>query len=531
MKDLLEQDAIAQGIPSVNLGSDHISREEYVRYIRTYLMLIISRVAYYGSTLNGWLPKDNALGPAMPRQTIPMSWDYAEANPFRKSSGGISACANVIAKALSACAPNASYNVFCKAAQSVAQDCEEQQKYIISTDPPYYDNIAYADLSDYFYQWLRLGLRYQYPELFKTLSSPKTAELVATPYRHHGKDNAEEFFLSGMKKVFAGLSSMSLHEFPITIYYSFKQSESDADGGSRRTGWETFLTAVLDSGLEITATWPLRAERKGRMLAAGTNALASCILLVCRTREPHAATCTRSDFRRAARCLLKEHLEISERLSIPPVDYAQVAVGVGISVFSSYRAVLSTDDSPVDVGMAIADIQSLLDDILSGDEGSYDKDTQFVVCFYESYGYAERPYGDAELLAKAKNISVDGVIKSGTLGSVSGSVFLIRRDQLDDDWNPFHDKRLCIWEATQYLIKRLETGEQAAGTLLAQLKDIPGHGDLPANCRALAYRLYNHCEKTKQSEEARAYNGLVIAWPELEKLAAVAASPVQPSLL
>ena len=319
--------------------------------------------------------------------------------------------------------------------------------------------------------------------------------------------------------------------FPITIYYAFKQAETSADSGTSSTGWETFITSVIQSGLSVLGTWPIRTEREARSRGIESNALATSVVLVCQQRSEEAQTVSRSEFRRNLRQVLPEALKELERANIAPVDVAQAAIGPGMAIFSSAKAVLNPDDSPMSVREALIEINAALDEYLSQDEGDLDADSRFALTFFETFGYAERDFGDAEGLAKARNLSVDGVARAGILRSVAGKVQLLQRSELPEDWDPTSDKRLCVWEATQQLIKRLETGEQAAASLLAQLKDISGHGDLPANCRALSYRLYNHCEKNKQAEEARAYNGLVIAWPELEKLAAVAASPVQPSLL
>jgi putative DNA methylase len=319
--------------------------------------------------------------------------------------------------------------------------------------------------------------------------------------------------------------------FPVTIYYAFKQSETKSSAGTASTGWETFLAALIKAGFALKGTWPMRTELANRMRGMESNALATSVVLVCQRRLESAPTLTRNDFRRQLRLAMPRALKELERANIAPVDMAQAAIGPGMAIFSSAKAVLNADDSPMSVREALIEINAALDEYLSQDEGDLDADSRFALTFFESFGYAERDFGDAEGLAKARNLSVDGVARAGILRSVAGKVQLLQRSELPEDWDPTSDKRLCVWEATQQLIKRLETGEQAAAALLAQLKDISGHGDLPTNCRALAYRLYNHCEKNKQAEEARAYNGLVIAWPELEKLAAVAASPVQPSLL
>ena len=324
--------------------------------------------------------------------------------------------------------------------------------------------------------------------------------------------------------------------FPVTIYYAFKQAEKKSDQNTSSTGWETFLGAVLKAGFSITGTWPIRTERESRSISIGTNALASSVVLVCQRRLEIAATLSRNDFRRQLRQELPKALKELERANIAPVDVAQAAIGPGMAIYSSAKAVLNPDDSPMSVREALIEINAALDEYLSQDEGELDADSRFALTFFESFGYKERDFGDAEGLAKARNLSVAGVAEAGILRSVAGKVRLLPRAELEEDWDPVSDKRLCVWEATQQLIKRLEAGgEDKAAELLLQLKTIAGHGDLAANCRSLAYRLYNHCEKTKQAEEARAYNGLVIAWPELEKRAAAASSsstaPLQTTLI
>jgi putative DNA methylase len=322
--------------------------------------------------------------------------------------------------------------------------------------------------------------------------------------------------------------------FPVTIYYAFKQSETKSSSGTSSTGWETFLAAVIKAGFAMHGTWPMRTELANRMIGSGANALASSIVLVCQRREESAATLSRNEFRRQLRQELPKALKELERANIAPVDVAQASIGPGMAIFSGAKGILNPDDSPMSVREALIEINVALDEYLSQDEGELDSDSRFALTFFESFGYDERDFGEAEGLAKARNVSVEGVAKAGILHSVAGKAWLLRREHLDDDWDPIRDDRLCVWEATQHLIKRLETGgEVAAAELLRQLKKVAGHGDLTANCRALAYRLYNHCEKTKQAEEAGAYNGLVIAWPELERLAASQGNEtaLQPSLI
>ena len=489
----------------------------YSEAITIYLACILDRIIYYGSSLTTWLPKDSALRDCMPRQAVTMAWDYAESNPIGKSSGGIKTASRAIINYLLASTPEAPAS--CE--QADARDAYNgRSSAIISTDPPYYDNISYADLSDYFYSWQRRLAGKVYPSLFSTISTPKSSELVASPYRHGGKKSAFVYFLNGMHEVIHGLSMRSHPAYPFTIYYAFKQSETNAKDGTSSTGWESFLQGLINADVEITATWPLRTEGAGRMIASGTNALSSSIVLVCQRKSTSAASISRNEFRRKLGQEMPCAVKQLEKANIAPVDVAQAAIGPGMAIFSNAKAVLNPDDSPMSVREALIEINAALDEYLSQDEGDLDADSRFALTFFESYGYEERPYGDAEGLAIARNLSVDGVAEAGILFSIAGKVRLYQRAQLPELWDPANDKRLCVWEATQHLIKRLEaSGEDAAAELLLQLKHVSGHGDLAANCRALAYRLYNHCEKKKDAEEARAYNGLVIAWPELERLA------------
>jgi putative DNA methylase len=461
-----------------------------------------------------------------------MAWDFAEANPLSSQTGSISNSLDYTSKGIQV-ANHRAIGV------ALRQDAMSQQltvNRVVSTDPPYYDNIAYADLSEFFYVWLRRALKPIFPELFATLAVPKAEELVATPYRHGTKQNAETFFLDGMTEAMRRLSEQSHPAFPVTIYYAFKQSEKKSESGTASTGWETFLAAVIKAGFALHGTWPMRTELANRMIGSGTNALASSVVLVCQKRLDSAAVLSRNEFRRQLRQQLPLALKELERANIAPVDVAQAAIGPGVAIYSSAKAVLNPDDSPMSVRDALIEINAALDEYLSQDEGELDADSRFALTFFESFGYAERDFGDAESLAKARNVSVEGVAKAGILRSVAGKAQLLRREQLDDEWDPTRDTRLCVWEATQQLIKHLEAdGESSAAALLLQLKGISTHGDLAGNCRALAYRLYNHCEKTKQTEEARSYNGLVIAWPELERHASAASSaqsaPLQTSLI
>ena len=505
----------------------------YSNAIKIYLSFARDKAAEGSTSACTWSPLPTKLHvvSTFGRQTLPMAWDFAEANVFADSSGNIQRMSELVASVLARNCALSQESGYAEQIDACRDSGRPNQ--VISTDPPYYDNIGYADLSDFFYAWLRLGCRGIYPELFTTLSTPKADELVALPYRHDSKAKAEDFFLGHMSSALEKINNTAHQGFPITIYYAFKQSETKLDSGRTSTGWETFLDAVVKSGLEVCGTWPVRTERSGGFRNKGQNALASSVVLVCQKRLDTALVLSRSDFRRQLRQELPKAMKELERATIAPVDLAQAAIGPGMAIFSSAKAVLNPDDSAMSVKDALIEINASLDEYLSQDEGELDADSRFALTFFESSGYKERDFGDAEGLAKARNLSVAGVAQAGILRSIAGKVRLLPRAELPEDWDPASDKRLSVWEATQQLIKRLEAGgEDKAAELLLQLKSIAGHGDLAANCRALAYRLYNHCEKTKQAEEARAYNGLVIAWPELEKRAAASsAAPADPQQL
>jgi len=503
----------------------------YADSVAMYLSFSVSKALDRNTTLCTWEHRMDRMGHTFQRQCLPMTWDYVETNPIGGAGGDIYGTAHSLCEALDKLPERPCQGT---ATQLDGQSQRLSDSKVVSTDPPYYDNIGYADLSDFFYIWLRRSLKSVFPELLATLAVPKAEELVATPYRHGGKESAEAFFLDGMTLAMKRIAEESHPAFPVTIYYAFKQSETKTAGGTASTGWETFLAALIKAGFALHGTWPIRTELANRMIGSGTNALASSVVLVCQRRPESAHTLSRTDFRRQLRQELPKALKELESANIAPVDLAQAAIGPGMALYSTAKAVLNPDDSQMSVRDALIEINAALDEYLSQAEGELDADSRFALTFFESFGYAERDFGDAEGLAKARNVSVDGVARAGILRAVGGKAWLIRREQLDDDWDPTRDDRLCVWEATQHLIRRLEEGGEArAAELLAQLRALPGHGELADNCRALAYRLYNHCEKTKQAEEARAYNGLVIAWPELERLAAAQATEttVQASLI
>jgi len=394
---------------------------------------------------------------------------------------------------------------------------------VVSTDPPYYDNIGYADLSDFFYVWLRRALKPIFPELFATLTVPKGEELVATPYRHGSKEKAETFFLDGMTQAMHRLAEQAHPAFPVTIYYAFKQAESDGDDGMTNTGWDTFLAAVIEAGFAISGTWPMRTELGNRMIGSGTNALASSIILVCRKRSTDAPTISRREFIRELNGVLPEAFDEmtkgagGEHSPVAAVDLSQAIIGPGMAVFSKYTAVLEADGSPMSVRTAL----QLINRFLSEDD--FDADTQFCLHWFEQHGWSESVFGEADVLARSKSTSVDAMKEAGVLQSGSGKVRLLKWAEYPTDWDPRTDARTPVWEALHQLIRTLKQGgESASGALLAAL------GGKAEAVRQLAYRLYTLCERLGQAEDARAYNELITSWTGIEAASASAPKSADP---
>ena len=484
----------------------------YAEAVGVYLALAVSKTANRASTLCTFKVGVQCPGDTFGRQALPMSWDYAEANTLSGPSGSFrSMVENTVAGLLSNGAIRDSVGI---TSQTDAAFQSVSLSKVVSTDPPYYDNIGYADLSDFFYVWLRRALRPVFPDLFATLAVPKAEELVATPYRHGSKEEAEAFFLNGMTQAVQRLSEQAHSGFPVTIYYAFKQSETKGDTGTVRTGWETFLDAVIRSGFMITGTWPVRTERENRKLNQGANALASSIVLVCRQRPADAPLATRREFVSALKTELPTALIHLQRGNIAPVDLAQAAIGPGMAIYTRYAKVLDTHGQPLPVRDALALINQTLDEVLAEQEGDFDADTRWALAWFEQSGFDEGDYGVAETLSKAKNTSVEGLVEAGILVSKGGKVRLLKPDELPGDWNPVTDPRLTAWETVHHLIHTLETGgESAAAELTAAL------GGTAETARELCYRLYTLCERKKRAAEALSYNSLVQSWPEITRLA------------
>jgi putative DNA methylase len=485
--------------------------------------MALSRLADYGSSLATWRPKDNAMRSSLPKQAIQMTWDFAEGSPFGGSSSGFTECVNVIAKVLTIPLENQRGRAEQFSASGVAPF--QTGEWIVSTDPPYYDNIPYADLSDFFYPWLRRSLKHVFPALFTTLTVPKTEEIVAFAHRHNEKRKAEEFFLAGMTQALHRLAEQAHPAYPLTIYYAFKQAEDNGLLGIASTGWDTFLAAVIGAGLGITGTWPMRTESDNRQRGVEANALASSIVLVCRPRIANPPTATRREFLTALKVDLPKALALLQRGNIAPVDLAQAAIGPGMAVYTRYAKVLDAEGKPLSVREALALINQTLDEALAEQEGDFDADSRWALAWFEQYGFAEGEFGIAEVLSKAKVTSIQGLKDAGILDKKSpgGKVRLLRPSELSADWDPIKDSRLTAWEMVHHLIRVLEAnGESAAAALAARL------GSKAEVARELCYRLYTLCERKKRAAEALSYNALVQSWPEITRLAREeAAAPQQ----
>jgi putative DNA methylase len=482
--------------------------------IATYLALAVDRCADYWSTIAGWQP-GGFIGHTFARQAIPMTWDFAEANPFSEATGSWVGAVEWIARVIEALPARSPGSV--KQLDAAAAHLEPKGA-LVCTDPPYYDNIGYAELSDFFYVWLRHSAGFIHHDVFSTLLAPKEQELVVTRSRFSGQREARQFFEAGLQSAFREMYAVSDPAYPLTMFYAFKQAESD-DGAVASSGWDTMLTGLLNTGFAINGTWPVRTERTARTVSMGRNALASSIVLVCRPRPEDAPIATRREFVNALRQELPDALRTLQHGNIAPVDLAQAAIGPGMAIFSRYAKVLESDGTPMTVRAALILINQALDEILAEQEGDFDSDTRFAVTWFEQHGGSDGPYGEADVLARAKDTSVNGMVEAGVLFSRAGMVRLLRRDEMPDDWDPVTDRRLTAWEATQHLTQRLQTGgEAAAAELLRRLGG--GYGE---QARELAYRLYSICERKGWAQEAMPYNALVVAWPEIARR--VAGSP------
>ncbi len=511
VREQVIEDAETAGLSDdeVRLRDGGAGAVAYADAVVTYLAFAVDRCADYWSSICTWSKSRELVRSTFARQAIAMSWGFAEANPFSSSTGNWMAMVDWVSKAIAQ---------FPAVGKSAARQVDARSmvggssEVIISTDPPYYDNICYADISDFFYVWLKQNLADVWPGECSTLLTPKSEELIANIYSSASRKEAEEYFESGMAEFMGEVAATQHRDIPATIYYAYKATETSEEGVVQSTGWDTFLQGVIDAGLRVTATWPLRTERSARPNALGANALASSIVLACRPRPESARPATSSEFVAALRSELPKAVRKLMSVDIAPVDLPQSIIGPGISVFSRYSKVVKADGGRMPVRDALAVINEVLDKILHGEESDLDAETHFALAWYEQYGFEAAGFGEAESIAKAKNTAVEGVIKAGVGESTEGKFRIYARGELDDEWDPASDSRVVAWEALQHLVKRLERSESQAADLLARLDTTNAAG-----ARQLAYILHKIANDNNWADEALTYNNLITVWPILRR--------------
>lgn len=506
------RDALGVGMPAGDpLERGGTGAEAYADSVATFLGLAVSRYADMCNSICSWNQTNENVRALFARQAIPMTWDFVEANPFGQV--GISGPIDSVAKAL-----NVEPGVPGVAVQRPAQT-SPFAGFLISTDPPYYDNIGYSDLSDFFYVWLRRSLRAIHPDLLSTMLVPKVEELVANPYRHDGREGAKIFFEDGFRRVFARAREFALADFPITVYYAFKQSDVDEDG-TGSTGWETLLDGMIRAGWAITATWPMRSERGGRMISLGTNALASSIVLALRPRTDDAPTTDRRGLIAALHDELPDALRKLQQGAIAPVDLPQAAIGPGMAVFSRYAKVIENDGSPMTVRSALSRINEILDQVLNEQEGDFDAATRFAIAWYRQHGYATGRFGVADDLARARNTSVETMVRDGILTSAAGKVTLLSPAKMPEEYNVLADDRVGAWEVLHHLIAFLERdGLPVAGVFLASAQERPDGAIDTELVKELAFLSFSIAEKNGWTQDALAFNTVATAWPDIVQAA------------
>lgn len=514
VRDKVFSDARSRGIAvGQQLCESGSGAAAYADTIATYLAFVVDRTVDFNSGLVRWNPSNQKVMNTLARQALPMTFDFGEANIFEDVVGGFLPSCEFISKCLLKVVPAGSGRV--EQIDAPANSYPVRPA-VLATDPPYFDNIGYAVLADFFYIWLRRALKDVWPDIFRRLLTPKDEELVATSYRHGGKENAERHFMEGMSSALRAMQSAADPAVPTTIYYAFKQSEVAAEGLTS-AGWATFLQAVADAGFVIDGTWPMRTEQSARIIGHGANALASSILLVCTKRPLTAAVTTRREFIAQLKREMPDALQKIKEAGVGPVDMAQSALGPGMGIFTSYAKVLEPDDSDMSVRTAIALINGIREEILGEEDAHYDAVTRFCIDWFQEFGLDEARSGDAINMANAYNLGIDDLKRAGVFFAQGGAARLLRRSDMLAEWRPSTDKSLTHWECTQHLIRALD-GEDGGTAVAAGLVAEMSPEDAEA-ARALAYRLYDICEKKGWAQEAQVYNLLAEEFPHLEQAA------------
>lgn len=515
LQSLIENHARLAGLDDdrIHLRDGGTGCTAYAEAIITYLAFAFDKLASFNNSLSVWKPDAECPVSPFGRSDMPMVWDFAEANPLSFSSGSWKVMVDGIIRAFGSKAwPLLSSSSSIEIQQRDAKKrLKEFDQVLVCTDPPYYDNVPYADLSDFFYVWVRHNLSEIWPNECATIATPKGEELVANPERTGSRKRALTHFESGMESVLARITKAQHIDYPATIFYAFKQQEFK-DGKTTSTGWETFLQALINAGLLITATWPIRTETRTRLRAQKSSALASSVVLAIRPRSNKAPMETRGGFISALRAELPAAIRMLRQQNIAPVDMAQSAIGPGMRVFSRYSKVVEANGSTMLVGSALNIINEVLGEVLSEEEAELDAYSRFALTWFDQYGYESASFGDADVLARAKVTTVEGVVNAGIVVSQGGQVRLLRREELESDWSPMKDKRRTDWEAVQHLILLSKRSNTEAAALLRQLSEGADRA------RQLAYLLYAVCEEKQWPKEAIPYNDLITAWPKLSRL-------------
>lgn len=495
----------------------------YAQAVATYLAFAIDKMADRNSTIASWDVSRNSLRNTFGRQAIPMSWDYAEANPFSDSAGCFDNCIEWQTRFLE----EQMTSVEGMARQFDAQSDCGLRHIVVSSDPPYYDNIGYADLSDYFYVWLRRSLKDVYPKIFRTVQVPKDEELIATPYRHQNdKESAKAFFESGMSAACRQIYTYARDDVPVTIYYAFKQQDaadspddSSNSGAKSSSGWETMLSSIVNAGFQITGTWPIRTEGKTRILAQGANALSSSIVLVCRKRPATAPTATRREFLRDLDKHLSQAIKALQESHLDPVDMAQSSIGPGMAIYSRYAKIVDQQNRPVTVRAALQLINARLDAYLN-DGSSYDKATQCCVEIYKQHAFDSVVYGDIDVLTRAKNTSVDALVALGVAHSARGQVALAKREDIYAAYKANNaltiEQKSCAWLGCQLLAQALAQDGIVDAARIYRMFSL----DDAATIHELAYQLYHNADLKNWAKEAHVFNVVVAEWEQIQQRAA-----------
>ncbi|OWY19367.1 DUF1156 domain-containing protein [Sphingobacteriales bacterium UPWRP_1] len=497
---------------------EHGGNEKYIDAIRTLLTMACDRVADFSNTICSWNNSNEKVMHLFGRQAVPMLWDFGEANILGEAVGAWKTCYEYVADCVEVILTTTSSKQNAKQFNASKYDFSEKS-FLVSTDPPYYDNIGYSDLSDFFYVWLRQGLKDVYPDLLSTVLVPKMEELVASDFRYGSKEAAKDHFEGGFKDAFGNLKKGLDPRFPLTVYYAFKQDEDEdssepdeenSNGISLTTGWETLLESLVSTGFQIMATWPIKASQKWRMVAMGTNSLTSYIVLACRPRPENAPSITRREYLQILKRELPNAIEVLQKSNLAPVDMAQATIGPGMGIYSRFNKIMEQDGTPMSVRTALSLINKALGEILAEQEGDFDTETRWALAWFEHNEFAAGEFGDANALALAKNTAVNALVHSGIVKSGAGKVQLIPRSELAPTWDPTVDNRVVVWEITQHLIKQLqEHGEIGAAKLYKKL------GPKADIARELAYHLFTISEKKGWAQEAQAYNSLVLSWNQI----------------